>query len=57
MMMGVRVPGRSQATQAARTAKLGKNQQHEMVPAAEGLVIGVGIMALDDRLKPSARSV
>src|SRR5262249_34833249 len=47
--------GRRNGAQAADATELGKDQRHEVVPTAEGLVIGVRIVALDNRLEPRPR--
>ena len=52
VMMGVRIEAQLEPAQAAGTAELCKDQRHQMVPAFEGLVVGVAVVPVHDRLKP-----
>ena len=51
MMLAVSVPADRQAAQAVGGAELSEDQRHQVVPAAEQLVVGVARVAVDDRLK------
>ena len=52
MGVGVGVPARFERAQRRRPGQLGVDQHHQMLPAAERLVVSVGVPALDDRLEP-----
>ena len=51
VMLGVGVPGFGQPTQPTSAGELGKDQRDQMLPALEALVVGVTVVALDDRLE------
>jgi len=53
MMLGIGVPAGFQRPKAVEIAELSENKRKQMIPAVERLVIGVAIMALDDRLEKS----
>ncbi len=52
MGVGVGVPAGCERAQRRRAGELGVDQHHQVLPAAERFVIGVGVSALDDRLEP-----
>ena len=54
MGVGVGVPARFERAQRRRPRQLGVDQHHQVLPAAERLVVSVGVPALDDRLEPPA---
>src|SRR5260370_37144682 len=55
VVMGVGVPRRLQGAQTRDPAKLGLDQRHQMVPAAERLVAGIAGVTLHKRVKPTPR--
>src|SRR5882762_4460338 len=55
VVMGVGVPRRLQGAQARDPAKLGKDQRHHMVPAAEPLVVGIAGVTIHKRVEPTPR--
>src|SRR5712691_8594426 len=55
VVMGVGVPRRLQGAQTRDPAKLGIDQRHQMVPAAERLVVGIAGVTIHKRVKPTPR--
>ena len=47
MVLGAGVPARLEGAQARHPAELGEDERDEVLPAAEALVIGVGVVARD----------
>ena len=52
VMVGIGVPRRLQPAKAAGAAELGIDQRHQMIPAAERLVVGIAAMAIHNRVEP-----
>ena len=50
--VGVGVPARFERAQRRRAGDLGVDQHHQVLPAAERLVVSVGAPAFDDRFEP-----
>src|SRR5215475_10581373 len=53
VMMGVGIEAGDQPPQPTGTAQLRVDQRHQMIPALERLVVGIGVQAIHSRLKLS----
>ncbi|MEY9718685.1 hypothetical protein ABIA22_001175 [Sinorhizobium fredii] len=51
VVLAVGVPAGFQAAQARRAAQLGIDQHHQMIPAPERLVVGVGVVIIHNPLE------
>ena len=51
MLRGIAVEGQFKPAQRGNVAQLGEDQRHQVVPALEGLVISVTIVALHNGAK------